>query len=458
MQSLVKLFNRRTGAKTAVVLLTITILIIAFASMTTSAPEVTYGDVNQDGSIDVRDVVLVMQYIVGLRDLTEDQFKAADVNGDGDVNVQDATMIMRHILNIETLSKAIKEVEEVTINVFVNNPADRLYFPSKVKATLADDTVKELSVEWEETSTPPYVKEEAGEYVFEGELVNLPWGISNPDGIKARAVVNVLLYDTPRLPTPVPGFDLFALTLMVEPPEAGFAAGSGDYEAGEEVQITVFDLNPDYEFVNWTWDGVEVSTSQTFEFTMPAENIILVANFVPVDDPVVPDSFEDLGGQVEEVVPGVFNVFISFDDAQARFPGITTDSIIVLSISGKDPIELEYDAITDEFIKFGVQGYTEDELNGASVSVLGEVEPITADDLNVIIVEDYVPGYSIVSIEGDEARDNLTGVTGDSELVLDVAGKDPIILEYDDDLDEYINLTVSGYTETEIRNAIVTVQ
>ncbi len=277
MQSLVKLLNRRTGAKTAVVLFTITFIIIAFASMTTGAPEITYGDVNQDGSIDVRDVVLVMQYIIGLRDLTEDQFKAADVNGDGKVNIQDVTMIMRHILNIETLGIAIESVEEIEINVFVNNPAERLYFPSKVRATLVDDSVHEIKVKWEENSSPPYVKEETGEYVFKGDLVDIPWGITNPDGIRATATVYVLRYDDPSYPHPRPDFGQHRLILMTDPDNTGTTTGGGIYQEGETVEVSV-EPAPGYEFINWTEGNTEVSTDRTFDYKMPARDVILTAN------------------------------------------------------------------------------------------------------------------------------------------------------------------------------------
>lgn len=393
MQSLVKLLNRRTGAKTAVVLLTITILVIAFASITTSAPEITYGDVNQDGKIDVRDVVLVMQYIIGLQDLTEDQYKAADVNGDGVVNVQDVTMIMRHVLNIETRSKAITDVEEVTINVFINNPADRLYFPSKVKATLSDDTVKELEVEWEKTSTPPYVKEEVGEYIFEGELVNLPWGISNPDGIKARAVVNVLMYDIPRLPTPVPGFDLFALTLMVDPPEAGSASGSGDYEEGDIIEVSLFEIDEDYEFVNWTWGEQVVSTDPTFEFVMPSENIILTANLELAD----------------HIVGGI--VFSAKDLVYSSPAEITYFSPAEYVYSTEWTFELTYIPLDD----------------GQTVTI-----DLNDDSLEGLVFSEYEGHYDIsnFTVDASDAQDQ----------------DDPkIVLTADDDISEFVEIDITVY-------------
>ncbi len=450
MQSLVKPFNRRTGAKTAVVLLTITFIIIAFASMTTSAPEVTYGDVNQDGSIDVRDVVLVMQYIIGLRDLTDDQFKAADVNKDGSVNVQDVTMIMRHILKIETIGLAIKSVEEVEINVFINNPADKLYFPSKVLATLEDESTKDINVKWDETSTPPYVKEEVGEYGFEGDLVDIPWGITNPDGIRAKAVVNVIIFD-PSFPYPRPDFDRYRLFLMVDPEASGAVSGSGTYQEGETVRVRVTEEAPGFEFVNWTWNGDEISTEMAFDFTMPAENVLLTANFVSDD---VTLTFEDIGGVADQLVPGVFNVYISLADAQDNLAGVTTDSIIVLTIPDKDPILLMYNAARNAFFHASVQGYTEDEILGASTSVL---DPITAQDLNVT-TDLLLPGVYNVSIPYNDAEAILPGITTNSKLILNVVGKDSLELEYNSVRDAFFKPSVQDYTEPEIKSAIVTVQ
>ena len=53
----------------------------------------TPGDVNGDGSINVQDIILVVNMI-----LDDDYSAIADLNGDGSVNVQDIILIMNMIL------------------------------------------------------------------------------------------------------------------------------------------------------------------------------------------------------------------------------------------------------------------------------------------------------------------------------------------------------------------------
>lgn len=60
----------------------------------------TLGDINNDGVIDVKDVVLSMRYALDLAVYTAREKKAADVNGDGVVDVIDVTLIMRRALGI----------------------------------------------------------------------------------------------------------------------------------------------------------------------------------------------------------------------------------------------------------------------------------------------------------------------------------------------------------------------
>lgn len=59
-----------------------------------------YGDINQDGAINVQDVVLTMRYVLGLQELNSVQKIAADVNDDNTIDVTDVTLIMRKALGI----------------------------------------------------------------------------------------------------------------------------------------------------------------------------------------------------------------------------------------------------------------------------------------------------------------------------------------------------------------------
>jgi len=71
---------------------------------------------------------------------------------------------------------------------------------------------------------------------------------------------------------------LYSLTLDVNPLGTGTATGAGSYEAGDGVSL-VATPEAGYQFVNWTLDGSEVSTSASYTYTMPEGDVTLVANF-----------------------------------------------------------------------------------------------------------------------------------------------------------------------------------
>lgn len=454
MHSLVKLLNVQSGAKAVALLLIVTLLILAFSTMSMSAPGVTLGDVNDDGEINVQDVVLVMQYVIGLRSLTSDQLEAADVNRDGVVNVQDATLIMQHVLGIEGIEKfsnQIVSVEDYEETVPYGTQVEQIDFPDTVKATLFDGREEDVSVEWEDTSTPAYRSLTADDYTFKGDLVDLPVGVSNPGNIQAEAIITVAKLDIPAPTEPDP--DQYTLTLVADPAEGGTVFGGGNYDDGDEI-IVIAEAAEDYAFVNWTRNETVVSTTPSFIYTMPAADVTLVASFVPD----VEITFEEAGGVTDPLVPGVFNVYISLANAQAALgDGVNTGSTIILTIPGKAPILLDYDANRDAFFQASVQGYTEDEINNALISLQQEADQVTAADLNVVI-DLVLPGVYNVSIAYADAAAGLTGVTTDSVLILDVAGKDPIELTYNSVRDAFFASAVQGYDEAEIEGALVTVQ
>jgi len=70
----------------------------------------------------------------------------------------------------------------------------------------------------------------------------------------------------------------YNLSLTINIPGAGELSGEGDYEAGEEVTI-VADANEGYEFVRWTIDGEEISADHSHTFAMPAQDLVIRAEF-----------------------------------------------------------------------------------------------------------------------------------------------------------------------------------
>ena len=68
----------------------------------------------------------------------------------------------------------------------------------------------------------------------------------------------------------------YEITAIVDPEEGGTIQGAGTYTYGQNVTLTVVP-NADFEFVNWTENGVVVSEEMTYTF-VATENRELVAN------------------------------------------------------------------------------------------------------------------------------------------------------------------------------------
>ncbi|MCD7769155.1 MAG: dockerin type I domain-containing protein, partial [Oscillospiraceae bacterium] len=58
------------------------------------------GDVNDDGKVNTRDIILVSQYLAGLVELSIQD--AADVNGDGKINTRDLILISQYVAGLVT--------------------------------------------------------------------------------------------------------------------------------------------------------------------------------------------------------------------------------------------------------------------------------------------------------------------------------------------------------------------
>jgi uncharacterized repeat protein (TIGR02543 family) len=74
--------------------------------------------------------------------------------------------------------------------------------------------------------------------------------------------------------------EVFNLNLITTPQDGGTVTGQGTYAPDEQVELTATPAQG-YIFVNWTYpNGTEVSTSHTFNWTMPENHITLRANFM----------------------------------------------------------------------------------------------------------------------------------------------------------------------------------
>ena len=65
---------------------------------TTTTPETVVGDITLDGTVNVKDMILLIQYLSGEKvDSKGKDFKAGDVNGDGTLNGLDLALYRQGI-------------------------------------------------------------------------------------------------------------------------------------------------------------------------------------------------------------------------------------------------------------------------------------------------------------------------------------------------------------------------
>ncbi len=127
------------------------------------------------------------------------------------------------------------------------------------------------------------------------------------------------------------------VTVNVDPTEGGTVDGAGVYNYGADVTVTAT-ANEGYDFVSWTKDGEEVSTSAEFTFTANA-NVTLTANFKPLTFSVIfyanggsgaPDSIEVKYGEevdLSEYIPTLEGSdFAGWEDLESENPITITDN------------------------------------------------------------------------------------------------------------------------------------
>ncbi|MGN0593356.1 MAG: cellulase family glycosylhydrolase [Ruminococcus sp.] len=73
----------------------------ATTTTTTGTPaQVTVGDVNMDGKISLKDIILLNKYVAKMVTLNDSQLKAAECTSDGNVNADDVIALMKYIVNL----------------------------------------------------------------------------------------------------------------------------------------------------------------------------------------------------------------------------------------------------------------------------------------------------------------------------------------------------------------------
>ena len=76
-----------------------------------------YGDVNFDGTLNVTDIILMVNFVLNLSEPTEEEFLTGDINQDGILNILDVIGVVTEIIGttfrgaVEYLMKNFPELE-----------------------------------------------------------------------------------------------------------------------------------------------------------------------------------------------------------------------------------------------------------------------------------------------------------------------------------------------------------
>lgn len=119
------------------------------------------------------------------------------------------------------------------------------------------------------------------------------------------------------------------IAAIVVPENSGTVSGTGIYTFGQTAELVA---NPEsgYEFVNWTEEGIEVSTDPTYSFTV-TENREFVANYR-----VLTSTSENLDKSGISIYPNPASdmLFIDLRD------GISPEELMLLDLNGKQLLSI----------------------------------------------------------------------------------------------------------------------
>jgi hypothetical protein len=150
---------------------------------------------------------------------------------------------------------------------------------------------------------------------------------------------------------------VFTVTVLSIPSADGTASGGGSYNSGSLVTVTATPTNSGFTFTNWTENGIVVTSSMSYKFTISG-NRTLVANFTtvaPAQFTITLSSNPEAGGTTSG--GGAFNATSSVIVTATPNPGYTftnwteggvevsTNPIYQFTISGNKILVANFTAV-----------------------------------------------------------------------------------------------------------------
>jgi len=218
--------------------------------------------------------------------------------------------------------------------------------------------------------------------------------------------------------------ETFILTLVAEPATGGTLDGEGDYEEGETITVSAIP-NEGYEFLHWTdADGNQLSTQESFDYVMPAENVTLFASF-SFNTFMITFIIEDETG---EPIPDAV-ITLAGDEYEAGF----------YVFEDLPPASYEYTVSRDGYFdKSGTVDLIDDDVSITVVLEIDETPIADVDDTGLVtIFPNPATSYVTIRTYNSELETvnifDLQGklvhqvIVGNHEYSVDVSALDPAI-------------------------------
>ncbi|MFY9114182.1 MAG: GLUG motif-containing protein [Dethiobacteria bacterium] len=271
---------------------------------------VYFGDMDNNGVIEIQDVILLLKYIVDLYTSDDPEFvQRADVNLDGIINIRDAIMILRKkaglIPDFTPVDPAVVSTETALRHVLEKTAVKKVNISGRITLSNTLSIEREITIG---TLLIRAIREEGGRVEVAGTLGG-PGTAFNLKSVFAKnylftgwtsgqeliSTEEVISFTMPAKDTEITAnFILITYNLETSsfPQGAGTVAGGGEHEEGKKVTLTALPADG-FVFVNWTINGEASAEGAEFEYTMPAEDVHIVAIF-RLDHYVPITSAEDL--------------------------------------------------------------------------------------------------------------------------------------------------------------------
>lgn len=259
--------------KAGLVLLFIFLFLFSFLFNPASASGRMFGNIDGEEDINVNDVVLVMQYVLGMKTPDDDQREAADVNNDGKVNIIDVVLIMQYVLDLidEFPAELVTADTFITVNPIFNSIAGHNWS--------SEETVR-VTVNGEEFIVDT---DEDGNF-------NLCW--SEYPGLEIKVGQTVIATDGDIKKIHI----VRDLALTAIDSEADTVLGTAP--AGSTIEVRVFDTELDYGDMPLRTVVVGVDGKWTADFSVAGGTDLAGSTFDIVDGVTGEARITDLTGDV----------------------------------------------------------------------------------------------------------------------------------------------------------------